>query len=139
MDGVGDELGAVVAADVFGRSVALDSRLHHRDDIHGPDAPCRMGCQALSGVLIDQGQDPEAASVLGLIFHEVPTPDVPWPLGLQALCRGDSYSAGSLLTLADLQSLFPPDPGHTLGIGLKAVPPKESRDPPIAIPGMLQA
>jgi hypothetical protein len=29
---------------VFWCSVALDSRFHHRDDIHCTDAPCRMGC-----------------------------------------------------------------------------------------------
>ena len=139
LDGIGDELRAIITPDVFGCSVALDGRLHHRDDIHGSDAPCGMGCQALPRILIDQGQDPEAAAVLSLIFYEVPAPDMPSPFGLQALRCGDSHSAGSLLTLADLGTLFPSYPGHTLGIDLKAIPPKERRDPPITIRGMSQA
>ena len=44
LDGIGDELRAIVASDVFWCSVALDSRFYHRNDIHGTDAPCRMGC-----------------------------------------------------------------------------------------------
>ena len=139
LDGIGDELWAIVTSDVLGCSVALDSRFHHRDDIHRTDAPCGMGCQTLPGVLVDQRQDPEAAAVLSLIFYEVPAPDVPWPLGLQTLCCGDSYSTGPLLTLADLESLFPPNPSHLLGVDLEAISPKECCDPPITIPGMLQA
>ena len=126
---------AIVAADVLWNSKALHCSLYHRDDIHRTDAPCCMGCQRLPRILIDQGQDPEGAAVLGLVFHEVPTPDMPWPLGLQPLCCGDSHSAGSLLTLADLETLLPPDPSHLLGVDLKAIPPKERRDPPVAVTG----
>jgi len=55
-DGVGYELWAVVAADVFGHAVAFHGRFHHRDDINGPDAPSNMNGQPLAGVFVNQGQ-----------------------------------------------------------------------------------
>lgn len=43
----------IVTTDVFGCTVALDSRFQHRDDIYRPDAPGGMGSQTLSGIFID--------------------------------------------------------------------------------------
>jgi len=43
------------------------------------------------------------------------------------------------LSPADLESLFPPDPRHSLGVNLKTIPAKECGDPPVAVTGLLQA
>jgi hypothetical protein len=42
LDAVGDKLGPVVAAQVFGHSIAGYGRFHHRYDVDGPDRPRRM-------------------------------------------------------------------------------------------------
>src|SRR6266446_3753374 len=54
-DSVSDELRAVVAAQMFGHSVAFDRCLDHGDGIDGPDRPGDMSCQSLLGVLVDEG------------------------------------------------------------------------------------
>ena len=47
-DSVSDELRAVVAAQMFGHSVAFDRCLDHGDGIDGPDGPGDMGCQSIA-------------------------------------------------------------------------------------------
>ena len=48
----GDKLRAIVAAQVFGHSIAGYGYFHYRDDIDGPDGPRRMNGQALPGVFV---------------------------------------------------------------------------------------
>jgi len=50
--------------------------------LHVPmsDVPCCMRCQAFTGVLIDDVEDPESTSVMCPILHEVVTPNVVWIL-----------------------------------------------------------
>jgi hypothetical protein len=62
------------------------SRFDHRDDIDGSDRPPRINRQALPGVFVQQGEDAKTASIFRLVAHEVPAPNLPWPLGALPLC-----------------------------------------------------
>ena len=53
-DGVGDKLRAVVAAQMFGRSVAFNRCLDHGDGIERTDGPGDMGGQTFLGVFVQK-------------------------------------------------------------------------------------
>jgi len=76
LDRVGDELRAIVTAQVARPAIALEGCLHHGDDIHGTDGPCGVDGEALARVLVEQCQDAEPGSVLGLVQDEVPASHV---------------------------------------------------------------
>jgi hypothetical protein len=56
------------------RRVAFELNKEHRGDIERPDRPAHMDRQAFPGRFIQERQDPTSASLLGLIFHKIPTP-----------------------------------------------------------------
>ena len=62
---------------MLGRAVTGDPRFDHRDRVHRPDRPSRMGGQALARVFIEQGQNAKARAVFGLIEHEIPASHLP--------------------------------------------------------------
>ena len=80
LDAVGDKLGPVVDAQVFGHSIAGYGRFHHRYDVDGPDRPRRMNGQALPGVFVNQSENAKTATIFYLVSHEVPPPNLAWPL-----------------------------------------------------------
>jgi hypothetical protein len=75
------------------------------------------------GVLIDQGQDPQDSTVVGLIMDQIPTPDL-IALGPETLAVGGSHSAGSPLAFAHLQTCFSPHPLYPFGIYFPALAPQ---------------
>src|SRR6202035_2097251 len=136
-DSVSDELRAVVAAQMFGQSVAVDRCLDHGDGIDGPDGPGDMGCQRLLGVLVDEGQDSKRRTHLGLIVHDIPAPHFIAMLSSLALPGRDSNPLHpSLFFIAALYP-FPPAPHFRFA----PFPPGESRrsPPPVSITRMLLA
>jgi hypothetical protein len=44
------------------------------------NVPRCIGCQAFTGVFIDDVQDPEGTAIMCLILHEIVTPDMIWIL-----------------------------------------------------------
>ena len=114
----------VVATDVFGCTVAFHGRLNNGDDIDRSDIPCHMHCFPLTSVFVHQGQDSEVASVLDLISHEAPAPNMVRPACSLPLCGAFSNSLHLPLFPAHSVSLFSPDSSHSLGINLKAFSPQ---------------
>ncbi len=96
-DGVGDELRAIVAADVLGLAVPRHGRLDHGDDLHRPDRPGHVHRQALTRVLIDQGQHSQLAPPLGLVLHESPSSRLGWAGALAGAppCSGPVAASSS--------------------------------------------
>ena len=139
LDAVGDKLGPVVAAQVFGHSIAGLWRFHHRYDVDGPDRPRRMNGQALPGVFVNQGEDAKAASILGLVSHEVPAPNLAWPLRLLSLCSRNPYPLHPSLFLAHFDSFFSSNPRHSFHIDREPIPAHQRRDASISVARMLRA
>src|SRR5215469_18907584 len=122
LDRLSDELRAVVAADVFGLTVAFDRPIQDPDGIQRSNGSAHFYHQTLLGVFIDESQDTQRASRLGLIVNDVPTPDLIGSLSSVASCRRDSNPSGRSLLLAHLQAFLTPNPLHTLGIDPLAFP-----------------
>ena len=137
LDGVGYELRAVVAADVFGHAVAFHGRLDDGDDINGPDAPGDMNGQPLAGVFVNQGQQADVAPIIGLVGDEVPAPDMVWAFGPLSLGGADAKAFHFPLLFADLESFFVPHPLDALVVDSPSFPPHDGPDPAVAVAGVL--
>src|SRR5260370_7821602 len=136
-DSVSDELRAVVAAQMFGYSVAFDRCLDHGDGIDGPDGPGDMSCQSLLGVLVDEGQDSKRRSDLGLIVHDIPTPHFIAMGGSLALPSRDADPLHPPLLFTHLQPFPPTHPLHPLSIDPLSLTPKLPDPPPVSPAPML--
>src|SRR5690606_20963221 len=133
---ISDELRAVIATDVLGRSVACYRRFHYPDHIRRANRPVHMCCQAFARVFVYKRQHAKAAPVLGLIMYEVPTPHVSRtfrPLSLRGRC---TWPLRLALPFSHLQTFLSPHPGHPLLIYHEAFPPQQRRDPPVAVARM---
>lgn len=135
-DGVGDELRAVVAAQVPGGAALGHDLGDDRDDVLGSEAPGGPQGEALAGVLVDHREDLEAGPRARLVVHEVAAPYVSGVGGLPALRRRGAEPAGLALALADPQACLGPDALHALRVHLLAGPAQQRRDPPVAVAGM---
>src|SRR5258708_29294551 len=138
-DSISDELRDVVAAQMFGHSVAFDYCLNHGDGIDGPDGPGDMDCQRLLGVLIDESQDAKRRSDLGLIVHNIPTPHFIAMGGSLALPSRDANPLHPPLLFAHLQPFPATHPLHPLSIDPLSLTAKQRGHPPVSIARMLLA
>jgi hypothetical protein len=138
-DSVSDELRAVVAAQMFGQSVAVDRCLDHGDGIDGPDGPGDMGCQRLLGVLVDEGQDSKRRTHLGLIVHDIPAPHFIAMLSSLALPGRDSNPLHPSLFFTHLEPFPATHPLHPLSIDPLSPTAKQRGHPPVSITRMLLA
>lgn len=83
LDGLGDELRAVVGADVLGSCLLADHGLEENaDDVLLLDRGGHEGGDNALGVLVDDEEDAQGASLPRAEHHEVPRPDLIWPGGL---------------------------------------------------------
>src|SRR3954470_14115116 len=116
LDGLGDELRAVVGADVA-RHAAQDEQVReHVDDVDGLELASDADRQTLVGELVDDVEHAEPPSVVCPVLDEVVGPDVVAMLGPQPDARSvrkPEPSAFGLLP-GDLQPLASPDPLDTL-------------------------
>ena len=76
LDSLGDELGAVVGADAFGRSMLAYRLLQQSQHVGGPDGAVGVDAVALPRELVYQIEGPQLAPSLGVVRDEVPGPDV---------------------------------------------------------------
>ena len=135
-DGVGDELWAVVAAQVTRRPAPGHDLSDDRDHVLGAQAPGRVQGEALAGVLVHHREDPEAGPGAGLVVHEVAAPDMVGVRDPLALRRRQAQPAGLALALADLQAALGPDALHPLRVHARPGTAQQRRDPPVAVARM---
>ncbi len=96
-----------------------------------------MHRQALASVLIEKRQDAEAGSILGLVFHKIPTPHLSWAARSQPFALLRPQPSHPPLLAVHLEAFHPAQSLHTLGVDREALTAQERRDPPIAITRML--
>jgi hypothetical protein len=99
-DRLGDELRAIITADMFRLTVAFDRSIQDPDGIQRSNGSAHLDRQTLLGVFIDESQDTQRASRLGLIVNDIPTPDLIGSLSSLASCRRDSNPSCRSLLLA---------------------------------------
>src|SRR5215211_931895 len=112
LNGLGDELRAVVRADVA-RHAAQDEQVReHVDDVDGLQLASDADRQALVRELVDDVEHPDLPFVMSPILDEVVGPDVIAVLGPEADARSIRQPEPSSfgLLLGNLQPLTPPDP-----------------------------
>src|SRR6516162_1079286 len=115
-EGVGDEFGAVVAADQLGcLAAAFDDPLKRLDRVIRAEAARCSGGQRLAGVLIGDGEDLDRSAVGGLVDEEVERPHL--------VRAGGGDVTGHPLAPAPSprpwrqpQALVPPQPLHPLAV-----------------------
>lgn len=137
LDFFGNELGAIVAAQVLWSAMFGDGLAHpfeHIGTFQGAVGPQHV---ALAGVLIQNGQHPQGSAPRRRIRDEVPGPDMSTMLRLRRKPCG-SASAHDLA----FGRRHPQAPGSAqlLHVPLAdgpAFPAQQRRDPAVAIPGML--
>ena len=79
-NGVGGQLGAVVADDCVGLATLGEEPIELASDPDARDRGVGDQRQALTGTVVDHNQDTHAAAVEELVGDEVERPAVVWPL-----------------------------------------------------------
>ena len=134
----GDELRAVVAADVLGRTPFGHQSFHHFDQIVGRELARHMQREAFPTVLVEEGQDAQPPAVVGAIGHEVPAPNVVEPLGPRRdRARGLASSATSRQPSLHPQPALAPQTLYQLLAHLPALGPQQPRELAVAQARML--
>ena len=115
---LGDELGAVVRPDVARHAAEDEEVRQHVDDVRRPEPAVGPDRQALTGVLVDDVEHAELASIMGPVLDEAVRPDVVGTLRPQADARPVAQPEPGLLWLLarPLQPLPSPDPLDALGV-----------------------
>jgi hypothetical protein len=139
-DGLGDELGAMIGADVPG-CAAQDERVRERvDGVHGLGLAAHPDRQALAGELVDDVEHPELPPVVGAVLDEVIGPDVVWALrpepDARAVIEPEPGPPG--LLGRHLQPLSPPEALDALDVHRPALRVRHRRDPAVAVPTVLE-
>ena len=111
LDGLGDELRAVVGADVLGPGLLADHGLEEdADDVLLPDGGGHEAGDDALGELIDDEEDAQGASLPRAQHHEVPRPDLVGSGGLALMqARGASAAAHAGLRGCQLHPGGTPD------------------------------
>ena len=87
LDGLGDELGAIVGADVAGHAAQNELVGEHIDDIRAVEPAVDPDRQTFVGELVDEIEHAVFPPLMGAVLHEVVTPDVVGSLGAQSNAR----------------------------------------------------
>src|SRR5215210_631587 len=140
LDGLGDELRAIVGADVA-RHAAHDEQVReHVDDVDRLQLASDADRQALVRELVDDVEHPDLPSVMGPILDEVVRPDVIAVLGPQpdaGSVRQPEPSSFGLL-LRNLQPLASPDPLDTLVVDEPTCATQKLGDLAVAVASVLR-
>ena len=134
---LGDELGAIVAADILGHRAALGERLvQDPDHIRRAHRSFHLQGHALAGELIADRQPLEPPAVLRFVEHEIVTPDLVGrtrPQQLAARCGVSTPSLPAPLA-ADFEPFGTPNPQHPLWVDRPARTLQGRRGRPVAGP-----
>ncbi len=97
--------------------------------------------QALSGVLVDYGQNPDRPATGGLIGGEVVGPDVIWMLGALAIAGpvSGTHTPTFSLLLGHLEAFLAPDTLDAFAVDLVALPDEQSVNTAIAVSRVLDS
>ena len=114
LDGLGDELGAVVRPDVLGLGLLADHGLKEdAGDVLLLDGRGHVGGHDALGVLVDDEEDAQGASLPRAQHHEVPCPDLVGSGGLAHVrARGAAAAADTGLGRLALEAVFTAYPAH---------------------------
>jgi hypothetical protein len=127
LEGVGNELGAVIAADERRRRVDAGELLQHRHHILGLAAPAHPDRQAETAVLVDHIQELESAAISGGVELEIHGPHL---VGMLSPVTPDRAVRGpcplSLQGSGPLQTLLAPESLHPLVIHGPALSPQQA-------------
>ena len=136
---LGDELRAIVGADVLGHAAQDEQVGQHIDDVDGFEPARYPDGQAFVGELVDDVEHAEFASVMGALLDEVVGPDVIGALGPQPDARAVIQPETPALGLLgrDFQPLAPPDPLDPLVVDQPAGSAQQLGDLAIAIAAIL--
>jgi hypothetical protein len=135
-DGVGSELGAVIADDHARTASRLDDAVEFAHDPRGGERGVRNQAEAFSGAVIDQGKDAEAPAAHQRIHDEVERPaQVPVLRDRHRGSRAQSPFAAA--TLAHGQPFFLVEPVELLRAELDALALQHQAETPIAEPPAL--
>src|SRR5664280_477313 len=132
---LGDELRAVVGADVLGDAVLEEEVSERPEHVVSGHAALHADREALARVLVDHGEQAQLAAIVGGLGHEVVGPHVVTVLGPQTdagtIVQPEAAALG--LTLRHLEALGPPDALHALGVHLPAGHLQEAGDALVAV------
>src|ERR671917_624757 len=136
---LGDHLRTVVAPNMLGHAFGWHGICKRLDYPEAVDPPRHLQGQALAGVLVDEGHDPEAPSIMGSALDEVEAPHVIGSLGPQpdagAVVEPEPAS-GSVL-LRDLEPFTAPDALNPIPAHAPARDLQQGGDPPVAVAAVL--
>lgn len=114
---VGDELGAVVAAQVLGGAAFRGDSIEHGHDVVGVDRAFHLGGERLTAELVDDVQELEHPPVCGLVELEVTIPHhVRGDRTERACDHADAPKWSLLLPIGHLQAFFPPQALDALAV-----------------------
>jgi len=120
LDGLGDELGAVVRANAFGGAMLAYCLLQQSQHVGSLDGAVGVDAVALPGELVDQIERPQLAPSLGVVTDEVPCPDVVYPDRLLGQARREPLPPLVRAPWRDLKPFLAADALDHLLVGLAA-------------------
>ena len=135
LDGLGDELGAVVGPDVLGPGLLADHGLEEdADDVLLPDGGGHEAGDDALGELVDDEEDAQGASLPRAQHHEVPCPDLVGSGGLaQVRARRAAAAADTGLRGLALEAVFTAYPTHLAQADMQAEGPDMAEDLAVAL------
>jgi hypothetical protein len=139
LHGFGQELGAIVGADVAGHA-AQDEQVRQRiDDVDGFEPAGHSDRKTLVGELVDDVEHTEPAPIVSAVLNEVVGPDVIAVLGPEADAGAVVQPETAAFRLPDghLQPLASPDPLDPFVVDEPAGPAQQLGDLAIAIAAIL--
>jgi hypothetical protein len=139
LHGFGDELGAVVGADVPGHAAQNEQVRERVDDVDGFEPAGHTNGQAFMGELVDNVEHADPAPVVGAVLDEVVGPDMIAVLGSEPDAGAVSQPEATTLRLpgGNLQPLASPDPLDPLDVEEPSGPAQQLGDLAIAIAAIL--
>jgi len=135
LDGLGDELGAVVGPDVLGPGLLADHGLEEdAGDVLLLDGGSHVASHDALGVLVDDEEDAQGASLPCTQHHEVPGPDLVGSGGdAHVRARGASAATDAGLGRLALEAVFTAYPAHLAQADIQAEGPDLAEDLAVAL------
>lgn len=127
LEGVGEELGAVVGPDVSRRRIEAHEFLQYGHHVLGLAAPAHPDIQTEAAVLVDHVHELQPTPIGGGVKLEFHRPDLMRVFGLVAPHRTIGATGPLLLSRnGPLQSLLPPEPMDPLVVHQPALAPQQA-------------
>ena len=135
LDGLGDELRAIVGPDVLGLGLLADHGLEEdAGDVLLLDGRGHVGGHDALGVLVDDEEDAQGAPLPRAQHHEVPGPDLVGSGGdAHVRARGAAAAADTGLGRLALEAVFTAYPAHLAQADVQAEGPDLAEDLAVAL------